>query len=189
MTRKQAVSDTGGLRGQAVYVARQVGPLASKTAPMAQQAAQQVMPLARSAGASMRQGADEAVAWATPLVDAARSWAAPQLEQSAQAINENLAPIISSALITAARKIDTKPKKSRGRRGLLAGTMLLTLAGGIAAMLVLRHRNESAGFPSAPPGDSPDIGSVDGGGQSGTDGHGTGSEPPDADMNGHPRIV
>ena len=70
------------------------------------------MPLARTAGTSVRQGADDAVAWATPKVDAARSWAAPQLEQSARAISENLAPMISSALITAAHKIEVPKRKA-----------------------------------------------------------------------------
>jgi hypothetical protein len=178
LTRKQAVTDSSGLRAQAAYAARQVGPLASKTVPMAQQAAlqaqvaaQQAVPLARTAGASVRQGADGAIAWATPKVDAARAWAAPQLEQSAHAISESLAPMISSALINAAHKIDAPPrKKPRGRRGgKLAGIMLLITAAGAGALVAMRMRQRPTEFTAAPAaGDS---------------------SAPDPDMNGHSQIV
>jgi len=189
LTRKQAVSGTGGLRGHAAYAVRQVAPVAGKTLPMAQQAAQQAVPLAKSAGSSVRQGADSAVAWATPLVDAARSWAAPQIEQSARAISESLAPMISSALISAAHKIDVEPKKRRGHRGMLLGTMLLTVAAGMAAMLMLRRRNDAAGFSSPVPSpSSSDLGSVNATGQAGTEGQDGEGGTPDADADGHPRI-
>jgi len=147
--------------------------------------AQQAKPLARTAGDSIRHGADGAVAWATPKVDAARHWAAPQLEQSAHAISESLAPMISSALISAAHKIDVKPKKSKGRRqAMLAGAMVLTAAGGAAAVIATRRLHSADGYPasgdaSGPGGDQPDAErryDADGG-------------PPDSDMNGHPRIV
>jgi hypothetical protein len=181
LTRKQAVSETG-LRWHAAHAARQV-------TPMAQQAAQQAVPLARSAGTTIRHGADEAIARATPLVDAARSWAAPQLEQSAHAISESLAPMISSALISAAHKIDVKPQKSRRRRGVLAGTMLLTAAAGMAAVLMLRRWHDAAGLSSMTPSGGPsDLGSVDASGPTGAEEDAAGGAP-DADQDGHPRIV
>jgi hypothetical protein len=191
LTRKHPVSDASGLRGQAIYAARQVGPLAGKTVPLAQhaahQAAQQAMPLARNAGSSIRQGTDEAVAWATPKVDAARHWAAPQLEQSAHAISENLAPMISGALISAAHKIDVKPKKPTGRRrGMLIGAILLTMAAGAAA--VLARRWQSADGFSAPGGPS-GLGPVDDDQPGAERGYAADGEPPDPDANGHPRIV
>ena len=194
LTKKQPAI---GLRGQAVQAARQVAPLA-KSVPLAQlaalqaqQAAQQAMPLARTAGTSIRHGADDAVAWVTPKVDAARSWAAPQLEQYAYAISENLAPMISGALITAAHKIDVPKRKSHQRGRLVAGSMLLAAAGGLATAVVMRLRQQTDGFASAravgvPAEPGPDSA------RSGEAGTGIGFETddgPDPDMNGHSTIT
>jgi hypothetical protein len=144
------------LRDQAVATARQVGPLA-------QQAAQQAVPLARNASAYAQQGTESAVAWATPKVDAARSWAAPQLEQSARAISESIAPMITSALLTAAQKVDAPKRKSRNsRKGIVAGTVLLTAAAGAgaAAIYAMLHRQNGNGVAAAPP-DQADLGQAD----------------------------
>ena len=175
LTRKHQINDGSGLRAQAAYAARQVGPLATKSLPMAQQAAQQAqvaalqaVPLAKTAGTSIRQGADGAIAWATPRVDAARSWAAPQLEQSARAISESLAPTISSALINAAHKIDAPDRKKPRRRGLIAGTALLLVAAGGGVLVAMRLRQPAES-------DSVTITDED--------------VPPDPDMNGHSQIV
>jgi hypothetical protein len=193
LTRKQPAS---GAREQAIQAARRVAPLV-KSVPLTQltalqaQAAQQAMPLARTAGTSIRHGADDAVAWATPKVDAARSWAAPQLEQSARAISENLAPMISSALISAAHKIEVPKRKSHQRGRLLAGSMMLAAAGGLVAAVVMRLRQQSDGFPDpsvasgAPPEPVPDSEHTEAG-------TGIGFETddgPDPDMNGHPTIT
>jgi hypothetical protein len=156
LTKKQPVNGAAvratALRGQAVNVARQVGPLAQQTVPVA------------------RQGAGNVVEWATPYVDAARSWAAPQIEGSAHAITASLAPAISDALISAAHKIDAPARKSGSHRGLVAGSLLLTAAAGTAALLIIRHRQDANGISAMPA----------------TDGE---PEGPDADMNGHSRIV
>jgi len=89
------------------------------------------------------------MSWATPKVDAARHWAAPQLEQSAHAISDSLAPMISSALISAAHKIDVEPKKSKGRRqALMVGAMMLTAAGGAAAVIATRRMHSADGLPA-----------------------------------------
>jgi hypothetical protein len=172
LTKKQPTSDSSALRAQAAYAA-----LASKTVPLAQQAAlqaqlaaQQARPLARTAGTSMRQGADGAVAWATPRVDAARSWAAPQLEQTAHAISDSLAPMISGALISAAQKIDAPVReKPHRRRGMIAGVLLLVATIGAGAALAMRLRQEPTEFSAAPMTDD--------------------KGPPDPDMNGHSQIV
>jgi hypothetical protein len=186
LTRKHQINDSG-LRSQAVYAARQVGPLASKSVPMAQQAAQQAahqaqiaaqqaqiaaqqaVPLAKTAGASVRHGADGAISWATPKVDAARAWAAPQLEQSARTISESLAPTISTALMTAARKIDAPVRTKPRRRGLITGIVLL-VAGvcGAAAAMIWRRQ---------PPIEVTSVTMTDD------------DTPPDPDMNGHSQIV
>ena len=182
LTRKPDASERSWLRGQAAIAARQVAPITARAAPLAQQAAQQAVPLAkqavplaRNAGSSARQGADSAVAWAAPLVEAARSWTAPQLEQAAHAISESIAPMISEALINAAHKIDV-PKRTRRRKARLVVTsVLVTAAGGAVAAIAMRghqYWNGSAagsanGTTSASEGTGYDI-----------------DRSPDPDMNG-----
>lgn len=150
LTRNHAVKNQNGLRDQAVSAARQFGP-------MAQQAAQQAAPYARNAGVTVQQGTETAVAWATPKVDAARAWAAPQLEQSARAISDSIAPMISSALLTAAERIDAPKRQSHGsRKGMVAGTVLLTAAAGAgaAAIYAMLHRQNGNGVPVGGPEDT-----------------------------------
>jgi hypothetical protein len=157
LTRKSDVSERSWLRGHATTAARQVAPITAKAVPLAQQAAhqavplaKQAVPLARNAGSSARQGADTAVAWATPLVEAARTWTAPQLEQAAHAINESIAPMISDALISAAHKIEV-PKRTRRRKArLMVVTLLVTAAGGTAAAVAMRSRHDWNGSPASP---------------------------------------
>jgi hypothetical protein len=183
LTRKHPVSDVSGLRGQTIYAVRQVGPLAQHAA---QQAASQARPLATTAGNSIRQGTDGAMAWATPKVDAARHWAAPQLEQSARAISESLAPMISSALMSAAHKIDVQPKKSKGRRqAIVVGAMMLAAAGGAAAVFATHRMHGTDGLTAS--GDESGLG---GGNQPEAErGYDADGSPTDPDINGHPRIV
>ncbi len=185
-----------GLRVQAIQAARQAAPLA-KTVPLAQlaalqaqQAAQQAVPLARTAGTSIRHGADDAVAWATPKVDAARSWAAPQLEHSARAISESLAPMISSALISAAHKIEVPKRKSPHRRWLLAGSMMLATAAGLAAAFAMRVRQQTEAFSGASAvGSTAEPGPDGARNEAGTGIESAADDGPDPDMNGHPTIT
>jgi hypothetical protein len=128
-TRKQHVSSSNGVRDRVA----QAGSLAGRTVPLAQ-----------NAGTTVRQGAETAIAMATPAVDAARSWAAPQLEQSAHAITDTIAPMISDALITAAHKIDKPKPKKRGRGGLVAGAVALTAAAGAATFAAIRMRRQNS---------------------------------------------
>jgi hypothetical protein len=194
LTKKHPAS---AARWQAVQAVREARPLA-KTVPLAQlaalqaqQAAQQAAPLARTAGTSILHGADDAVAWVTPKVDAARSWAAPQLEQSARTISENLAPMISDALISAAHKIDVPKRKPRQRGRLIAGSMVLAAAASLAAALVMRLRQQAdslsgasgVGGTSAEPG--PDSARSEAGTGMGFDT----DDGPDPDMNGHSTIT
>jgi hypothetical protein len=174
------------MRGHAAHAASAVagGAIAAK------QAAQQAMPMARTAGTSVKQGSDNAIAWATPYVDAARSWAAPQIEQSAHAISENLAPMISNALITAAHKIDTPPKQSR-RHGKLTAAAVLTALAGAAALVAMRLRQHQDSFATATATASPepDAGPLYESGPASEAGYDDPGDGPDPDMNGHPRIV
>lgn len=139
LTRKHPADGLNGFRDQAMLAARQAVPVARNATSAA---AQQAVPLARSAGTSMKQGVDGTVAWATPYVGAARHWAAPRLEQSAVALNENIAPMIADALISAARKIDYVPPRQRriSRNGLFVGSMVLLAAGAAAAFIAMQRQ-------------------------------------------------
>ncbi len=90
--------------------------------------------------------------------------------------------MISSALVSAARKIDTKPAKPRRRRGVMvAGAVLLTAAAGAAAAVIISRRRDAASYLTSVPADvseSADAASYQ-----------ADAETPDPDMNGHPRIV
>ncbi len=190
LTKKPPVSDSIGLGEYARLAARQAMPTAmSATSAAAQQAAplaRQAVPLARTAGTSVRQGADSAVAWATPYTDAARAWAAPRLEQSAAALSENIAPMISDALIAAAHKIDASPRKRQrhvSKSSLLAASLLFIAAG--AAAFMLRNRdNTDIGYTAGPlsGGDQPGDESVTVIREQDT------AEWPDADPDGYPHI-
>jgi hypothetical protein len=150
LSRKQPADDVRGLRGHAISAARQAVPAAKSVSSTA---AQQAVPLARSAGTSVKQGADGAIAWATPYADAARSWAAPRLEQSAAAISDSIAPMISDALITVAHKIDASQPKPRrfSKSSLFAGSMLLIAAGTATAFTLLHRHERDGGYTAATP--------------------------------------
>jgi hypothetical protein len=181
LTRKPPVSDTTSLSEYARLAVQQAKP----TAVNATSAAQQAVPLARTAGTSMRQGADGAVAWATPYTDAARAWAAPRLEQSAMALSENIAPMISDALITAAHKIDSKPPKRQrrvGKSGMIAASLILVAAGAAAFMLRNRGSNGMGYTATSPSGGVTDEESVTVIREQDT------AEWPDADSDGYPHI-
>jgi hypothetical protein len=134
-TKKQAVSATNGFGERFARAGRPVGTLAGKTVPLAQ-----------NASVSVRQGAGSAIARATPAVEAARSWAAPQLEQSAHAITDTIAPMISDALINAAHKIDVPKPRRRIRGGMVAGAVALTAVAGAASFAAIRMRKQDNGF-------------------------------------------
>jgi hypothetical protein len=161
------------LRYRAAQAGSQVGTLAGKAVPFAQQA----MPLAQNAGTTMRQGAGGAMSKTTPVVEAARSWAAPQLEQSAHAITETIAPMISSALLNAAHAIEVPKKpKPRGNRVLIAGAMVLTAAAGAATAAAVRMRRNASGNGAMTTAAEPAPGEA-------------GPLPPDPDLDGRSRIV
>jgi hypothetical protein len=141
LTRKPSATGYAMLGEQARSSVRQAIPVAVN-------ATHQAAPLARNAGMSMKHGTEGAIAWATPYADAARAWAAPKLEQSAVAVSENLAPMISDALVSAARKIDTKPVKQRriSNAGLLAASIALIAAGAATALSLRKRSTDVIGY-------------------------------------------
>jgi hypothetical protein len=176
LSRKQPVDNR--LAGQAKQAAAQAKLAAMQAMNATSNAAQQTVPMARNASASVKQGTDSAVAWATPYTDAARNWVAPRLEQSAQAINDSIAPKISDALMAAADKIDVSQRKPRHRFGkiaLIGASVLLTLAGAFALMSMRNKQQGDDSFGAMPTPASDE--SIPGDGQGGGD-------YPDAEGNG-----
>jgi hypothetical protein len=162
LTKKQPTNASGKFWANTTEIGPKAQLAAQQAAMQAQAAAQQAGPLAKNAR-------DGAVAWATPKVDQARAWAAPQLEQSARAISDSLAPMISSALITAAHKIDAPQRKKPRRRGaMFTGIGLLVAAVGAGAFAAMRLKERPVEFTSVQVTENP---------------------PPDPDMNGQSHIV
>jgi len=169
LTKKQPISASGKFRANAAMIAPKAQLAAQQAQVAAQQAAMQAQAAAQQAGPLAKNAKDGAVAWATPKVDSARAWAAPQLEQSARAVSETIAPMISSALITAAHKIDAPQRKKPRRRGaMFTGIALLVAAAGAGAVVAMRLREPAVEIKPVEMTDNP---------------------PPDPDMNGHSQIV
>lgn len=98
-------------------------------------AAKRAKPMAKHAGAAARR-----------QLLRTRAWAAPQVERSGQVLQQKVAPKVSAALSSAAKKLD--PAKARQRRWRRpAGLATLTAAGGAAAAF-LRTKMKS-GRPAA----------------------------------------
>ncbi len=142
LTKNRQATEPTGIRGYATQAANQLAPMARNAVPVAQQTA-------ANAGVTFKQGTDTVVARATPLVNAARSWAAPQLEQSARAISETIAPMIADALVATARKIDVPEEKpKRGPRLLALSGMLALAASAAAAAMAILRRNGAPAYSS-----------------------------------------
>ena len=87
----------------------------------------------------------------------ARIWAAPRLERTGQALEQQVAPRVATMLSAAAHRIDPAPAKRRRWPFVAAGLMLAAGLCGTAAYLVNRRAArqwgevpERAGAPAAP---------------------------------------
>jgi hypothetical protein len=148
MTKKHPVDNVVDVRDRAVQSVQRAVPVAKNAIPKAKQA----VPLAKNAGNAVLRSAedaaawakphvDDAAAWAKPHVDDARSWAAPRLERSGIAVQESIAPVISEAMVSAARRLDVPPARKRRRWvTVLAATMLIAAAASAAAAVAMRRR-------------------------------------------------
>jgi hypothetical protein len=122
---------------QAKAAAAQAKAQAALLQDRALQAKEQFTPLAKSAQLTASQG-----------VHQARTWAAPRVEQAGVAVQERIAPKVSSAMIATARKMQPEPARSRRRwPAILAGVVTLSAAA-VAAILL---RGQRANRPSAEP--------------------------------------
>lgn len=169
LTRKNPAGSGVGVRDRAMRAAQRAVPAAKDAIP---RATQQAVPMAKSAGDAVRHSAedvaawarphvDEVAAWAKPRVDDARSWAAPRLESSGRAVAETIAPAISEAMITAARKLDVSPARRRRRVARVAAIVaMVAAAASAAAAVVLRRRPAETGYAqddAAEPGQEPEA--------------------------------
>src|ERR1700733_1822817 len=120
--------------GAAVAQSRayQAKAAAVRAQELARQAATtQVAPLARSAQEKAAQGLLEA-----------RAWTAPRVEAGGAAVQERLAPAVTAAMVTAARRIEP-PRARRRRWPLVVAGVLLVCAGCRAQPRVARGQRES----------------------------------------------
>jgi hypothetical protein len=103
----------------------------------ARQAAAQLQPLARRTGAAARR-----------RVHKTRAWAAPQVERTAQVLQDSVAPKVSALLSSAAQRLEpAKPRRRPWRK--MAGISVFTAAAGAAAALVLNRRKPEVTTPAA----------------------------------------
>jgi len=118
-------------------------------------------------------GAAGAIGWARPRAGLARSWMAARAARGSVAVQESLAPRISSALASAARRLDPSGTRSSRLPRVLAGTALLAAGVAAATAMAVRSRARglaaaaaprSAGRPGAGQGDGEPAGQPAGGG-------------------------
>jgi hypothetical protein len=130
---------------------------AARAQERARQATTQVAPLAKSAQET-----------AGRSLLGARAWAAPRVEASGVAVQERLAPVVSAAMVNAARRIEP-PKAKRRRWPLIVAGVVVLGAGCAAAAQVLRSRRNAvpmtapdpatqAPMPAATPADRQEMG-------------------------------
>ncbi len=124
-------------------------------------AADQVKPIAQSTGDAARR-----------TILRTRAWAAPQLERTGHALQDNVAPKMSAMLSTAAKRIDpAKPKRGQWRLPVGIAAALAAAASAAAAVLGRQARNGHTDARISGDGDamtvsgSSDQGTAEGNGQ------------------------
>jgi len=112
------------------------------------QASTQVAPLAKSAQEKAARGLLEA-----------RAWTAPRVEAGGVAVQERIAPAVTSAMVSAARTIEPPKARRRRRWPLIAAGIVVLGAGCAAAAQVLRSKRNAvstaAPEPVTPPATPP----------------------------------
>jgi hypothetical protein len=104
-------------------------------------AAEQMKPLARSTKEAAGRG-----------LRRSRAWAAPQIEHAGQVLQDNVAPKVSDALASAARKIEPdKPKTGRLRALSIVSVVLAAAASAVAALARKRKAQDEATEPEPGP--------------------------------------
>jgi hypothetical protein len=159
-------SSSQDVKSRAKAGATQAKAQAIRVQGRALQAKEQFTPLAKSAQLTASQG-----------VHQARTWAAPRVAQAGVAVQERIAPKVSSAMIATARKMQPEPARSRRRwPAILAG--IVTVSAAAVAAILLRGQRANR-FSAEPANDAPPA--------SGTPGSNERSETAQADVNGQVR--
>jgi hypothetical protein len=104
-----------------------VSAKATKARRQASEAASRVAPIAANAKVTARQGMQKA-----------RTWTAPRLDRTGQALEKSVAPRISAMLSAAARKVEPQ-RKRRLWPFLTAGLVTAAAAAGAAIRIVTRR--------------------------------------------------
>lgn len=122
-----------------------------KAADQIKPMAAQMKPLAKSTGQAARR-----------QLFRARVWAAPRVERTGKVLQDTVAPKVSSALSSAADRIDpAKPKRGRWRLPVGVATAVTAAASAAAAVLRKRSKTDTAQTTMADidgKGDMPDMG-------------------------------
>ena len=160
---------------QAKAAAAQARAQAALLQGRALQAKEQFTPLAKSAQLTASQG-----------VHQARTWAAPRVEQAGVAVQERLAPAVSTAMITTARRIQPVPTRSRRRWPVIVAGIVTLSAAAVAAILLRGQRaNRFSDEPAAAdPPPAPPASDQAGSNEAGSNER---SETAQADVNGQVR--
>jgi hypothetical protein len=113
--------------------------------------AKNASPIAKNASRAAKDRADSVLGWAMPYVDSARVWAAPHVERTGIAVRDNVAPKVSSLLVTTARKLERPEPRPRRWPRMLATMAMLAAAGSAAAAVAMRRHAYSLGYEPAGP--------------------------------------
>jgi hypothetical protein len=113
--------------------------------------AKNASPMAKNAGRAAKDRADSLMTWAMPYIDNARVWAAPHVERTGVAVRDNVAPKVSSLLVTTARRLEKAPPKRRRWPRMLGTMAMLAAAGTAAAAVAMRRRAYSLGYEPGNP--------------------------------------
>jgi hypothetical protein len=116
--------------------------------------------MAKNASRAAKDRADALMTWAMPYIDNARVWAAPHVERTGLAVRDNVAPKVSSLLVTTARRLDKAPPKRRRWPRMLGTMAMLAAAGTAAAAVAMRRRAYSLGYEPGPVPGSSGLGSA-----------------------------
>jgi hypothetical protein len=130
-------------KDRAKDAAAQAAPLGKRAKDRAKDAAVQAVPMGKRAGTTAAEGVRQGVL-------SARGWAAPRLEDAADAVTASVAPKVSSALRSTARQV--RPASAAGRTGLrrllnwrwLLGVGAVVAAAGATAAVAMRRRYAAA---------------------------------------------
>jgi hypothetical protein len=110
------------------------------------EAKEQFTPLARSAQLTANQG-----------VEQARTWAAPRVEQAGVAVQERIAPAVSSAMIATAHRIQPVTVQRRRRWPVIVAGIVTVGAGCVAAILLRGQRANQLRAEPAPDEAAPPV--------------------------------